>query len=100
MDGARGLLEVLGGQLRRKAHAVIVVAEGAGQHLMPQGAAAVDASGNKLHADIGVLLRDGIWVTSVSWGVPVNVRYIDPSYSIRGLAANAGRRHPMRHAGA
>jgi 6-phosphofructokinase 1 len=88
IEGPAGLLAVLIERLRRKAHAVIAVAEGAGQNAIPRDELQRDASGNVLHSDIGVYLRDRIIRHFRSLGVPVNVRYIDPSYSIRGLAAN------------
>jgi 6-phosphofructokinase 1 len=88
LDGERGLLAELGRRLERKRHAVIVVAEGAGQDLIPKDAAERDASGNVKHADIGVFLKDRITSHFHARKTPVNVRYIDPSYSIRGLAAN------------
>lgn len=88
LDGGRGLLAVLEERLRRKSHAVIVVAEGAGQHLIPRETVEKDASGNVKHADIGVFLRDRITAHFRAKSVPVNVRYIDPSYLIRGLPAD------------
>jgi 6-phosphofructokinase 1 len=66
---------------------VIVVAEGAGQQLIPQEGRQRDASGNLIHADVGVFLRGRIGAHFQALGRPVNVRYIDPSYLIRGLAA-------------
>jgi 6-phosphofructokinase 1 len=88
LDGPKGLLAVLEARLERKRHAVIVVAEGAGQHLIPKCDQKKDASGNVLHSDIGVFLKDRFTGHFKSQGKPVNVRYIDPSYAIRGLAAN------------
>ncbi|MGC8761305.1 MAG: ATP-dependent 6-phosphofructokinase [Bryobacteraceae bacterium] len=88
LEGERGLLAVLERRLERKAHAVIVVAEGAGQHLIPRESVEKDASGNVKHADIGVFLRDQITRHFRAKGIPVNVRYIDPSYLIRGLPAD------------
>jgi len=88
LDGPKGLLAVLQERLARKRHAVIVVAEGAGQNLIPRDSVQKDASGNTLHADIGVYLRDRIRTHFADRQVPVNVRYIDPSYIIRGQSAN------------
>jgi len=88
LDGERGLLAVLERRLERKRHAVIVVAEGAGQHLIPRDQVETDASGNIKHADIGLFLKDRIAAHFRARGTPVNVRYIDPSYTIRGLPAN------------
>jgi 6-phosphofructokinase 1 len=67
---------------------VIVVSEGAGQNLVPPSSLERDASGNVRHADIGVFLRERIVDYCRATGTTVNVRYIDPSYAIRGLAAN------------
>jgi 6-phosphofructokinase 1 len=88
LEGERGLLAVLEERLRRKSHAVIVVAEGAGQHLIPRETVEKDASGNVKHADIGLFLRDRISAHFRARSIPVNVRYIDPSYLIRGLPAD------------
>lgn len=74
-------------RLRRKAHAVIVVAEGAGQELaLTTG---TDASGNKLLGDIGLYLKAAFVDHFRRVGLPVAVKYIDPSYLIRSVAANA-----------
>jgi 6-phosphofructokinase 1 len=88
LEGPRGLLTVLEQRLSQNRHAVIVVAEGAGQHLIPRESTATDASGNILHADIGIFLRDRFRQHFAARQTPVNVRYIDPSYIIRGLMAN------------
>lgn len=88
LDGPRGLLQALQQRLKARQHAVIVVAEGAGQHLIPAETSHRDASGNVRHHDIGVFLRERILSHFSENRAPVNVRYIDPSYSIRGLAAN------------
>jgi 6-phosphofructokinase 1 len=67
---------------------VIVVAEGAGQNLLAE-AAEWDASGNRRHGDIGVFLREKIPERMRAQGVSVSLKYIDPSYMIRSLPANA-----------
>lgn len=88
LEGPRGLLTVLEERLSRKSHAVIAVAEGAGQDLISRRTIERDASGNIKHADIGLFLRDQIRDHFQAAGKPVNVRYIDPSYIIRSKAAN------------
>jgi 6-phosphofructokinase 1 len=88
LDGPNGFLKHLKERLRRKAHAVVVVAEGAGQNLLDQSGA-TDKSGNKRLADIGTYLRDQINASFAATGSEVNVKYFDPSYSIRSKAANA-----------
>ncbi len=68
-------------RIKRKAHAVIVVAEGAGQELVP--AEGTDASGNKKLGDIGLFLKKTIGDHFLQIHLPANIRYIDPSYTIR-----------------
>ena len=58
LEGEQGLFASLKRRLADRGHAVIVVAEGAGQELMAPAAAAFDQSGNKLHQDIGLYLKD------------------------------------------
>lgn len=81
-------LEALRERLVARGHAVIVVAEGAGQHLMGRGDTR-DASGNAKPGDIGLFLRQVIIDHFEGLGMPVNLKYIDPSYTIRSLPANA-----------
>jgi 6-phosphofructokinase 1 len=81
-------LKALQQRLERRRHAVIVVAEGAGQHLM-EGTGEKDASGNIRLVDIGLFLRDRIRAFFSQHGIAVNLRYFDPSYTIRSQPANA-----------
>jgi 6-phosphofructokinase 1 len=74
-------------RLRRRGHAVIVVAEGAGQELMESGAER-DASGNIRFKDIGIFLKDRINSHFQKIGMEATLKYIDPSYTIRGVPAN------------
>jgi len=86
LHGDKGILEFLRQRLRHRDHAVVVVAEGAGQrHLQSSGK--MDASGNVKLADIGVYLRD-LFKAELK-DVGVNLKYIDPSYIIRAASANA-----------
>ena len=89
LDGPKGFLSQLWRRLSERGHAVVVVAEGAGQDLLGGEGAGTDASGNKLHADIGVYLRDRIKDYFKQKKVETNVKYIDPSYTIRSVAANS-----------
>ncbi|MGE5358271.1 MAG: ATP-dependent 6-phosphofructokinase [Bacteroidales bacterium] len=82
-----GLVRALKERLQNRHHAVIVVAEGAGQHLM-QVAAQRDASGNVKHGDIGLFLRERILDNFNSAGEHISLKYIDPSYTIRSMPAN------------
>jgi len=87
LEGESGLLAVLHRRLLERRHAVIVVAEGAGQHLMPPSEKR-DASGNLLHRDIGTFLRDKIRDHFQAQRFPVVIRYFDPSYYIRSVPAS------------
>ena len=88
LHGKGGLFDVLEQRLKKRKHAVIVVAEGAGQEFFA-GDAGKDASGNILHKDIGILLRDEINTYFKGKNIPVTLKYIDPSYMIRSVSANA-----------
>lgn len=89
LEGERGFLATLEERLLRREHALVVVAEGAGQDLLAQEATERDASGNLKLGDIGVFLRDRIKDHFKQREVPVVVRYIDPSYMIRSTPADA-----------
>jgi len=88
LDGLNGLLEKLEKRLARRHHAVIVVAEGAGQYCF-DSEPKLDESGNVLKKDIGVFLKDKINKYMKSRGIKAGVKYIDPSYIIRSQPANA-----------
>ncbi len=87
LEGDCGLLTHLHRRILERHHAVIVVAEGAGQHLMPP-AEERDASGNLLHRDIGLFLRHKIRDYFQAQRLPVVIRYLDPSYYIRSVPAS------------
>jgi 6-phosphofructokinase 1 len=87
MEGPGGLLAKLERRLQKKNHAVVVVAEGAGQELL--GASTEkDASGNTKLKDIGGYLRDAFNAHFKARGIEMTLRYFDPSYQIRGRPAN------------
>ncbi|MHB8908319.1 MAG: ATP-dependent 6-phosphofructokinase [Syntrophales bacterium] len=91
MDGENGFLRVVEKRLRERAHCVILVAEGAGQeHLRKDGEPMeTDASGNPRLLDIGLFLKDATEEYFRRIGMEANVKYIDPSYMIRSVRANA-----------
>ena len=89
LEGKRGFLAALRQRVVKRAHAVVVVAEGAGQDLLETGPASRDASGNVKLKDIGLFLRDRIEAHFKSEKIPVVIRYFDPSYFIRSSPANA-----------
>jgi 6-phosphofructokinase 1 len=89
LHGKGGFLETLEQRIKKRHHAVIVVAEGAGQDLLRSGETRTDASGNVLHKDIGVFLKEEITRHFKSKNIPMTLKYIDPSYSIRSVPANA-----------
>jgi 6-phosphofructokinase 1 len=89
LDGPRGFLEALKRRVLKRAHAVIVVAEGAGQDLLSTGEEECDASGNVKLRDIGPFLRERIETWFKSEGVLATMRYLDPSYLIRSRPADA-----------
>ena len=70
-----------------KTHAVIVVAEGAGQELFKDQPERKDASGNILKNDIGEFLTRKIKEHFDKVGKEVNIKYFDPSYMVRSIPA-------------
>ncbi|MCJ7683174.1 MAG: 6-phosphofructokinase, partial [Desulfobacteraceae bacterium] len=80
-------LDALKDRLERRGHAVIVAGEGAGQDLM-EARQECDASGNIRFGDIGVFITDQIKNYFNEAGIEVNLKYIDPSYTIRSMPAN------------
>jgi 6-phosphofructokinase 1 len=83
-----GVVRAARQRIERDGYVVIVVAEGAGQGLLAK-AAEWDASGNRRHGDVGAFLRDKIPEAFRAEGISVSLKYIDPSYMIRSLPANA-----------
>lgn len=88
LDGDNGLLSALEKRLLNRRHAVIVVAEGAGQDLARQTASQRDASGNVRLQDIGAFLRQRIEAHFAGKNIEMTLRYFDPSYQIRSQPAN------------
>ena len=104
LEGEHGLLNQLKKRLIARDHAVIVVAEGAGQKFFEQnnptadsgigttGDSKVDASGNKKLEDIGIYLKQKITEHFKNINMPATLKYIDPSYIIRSVPAIPGER--------
>lgn len=98
LEGKGGFLESLAQRLEERGHAVVVVAEGAGQDVIAREIARggthdqeipeADASGNAPLHDIGTFLRERIGHHLAERGDPVYMKYFDPSYLIRSIPAN------------
>lgn len=88
LEGEGGFLNVLRRRIERRHHALIVVAEGAGWHLLKAFPEERDASGNVKRGDIGLFLKDRITEYFRNEGIAVQIRYFDPSYFIRSVPAN------------
>ncbi len=90
LEGENGFLMSLETRLDKKHHALIVVAEGVGKQLTENNSIQrVDASGNILHEDIGLLLKQKITEYFGEKKKPVSLKYIDPSYMIRSLPTDS-----------
>ncbi len=87
IDGENGLLRAIERRFSTKSHAVIVVAEGAGQELIKGEEQQRDASGNLRKKDIGEYLRLRIEDYFEQRGCEVSIKYFDPSYTIRSIPA-------------
>jgi 6-phosphofructokinase 1 len=88
LAGENGFLAALRRRLQSAHHAVVAVAEGAGQELIRDLPEETDASGNKRYADIGVYLKEQIVTDFKRAEIPVEVKYFDPSYFVRSVPAN------------
>jgi 6-phosphofructokinase 1 len=88
-EGDKGFLALLEERLKTRGHAVIVVAEGAGQKFFENRPEEKDASGNVKKGDIGIFLKEHIERHFNAQNMPTNLKYIDPSYVIRSVVANA-----------
>ena len=82
-----GLLADLEKRIKHRGHAVIVVAEGAGQEYLA-ASGQCDASGNVRLGDIGLFLKEKIISHFSGIGVEMTLKYMDPSYTIRSQPAN------------
>ena len=88
LDGENGLLTAIRKRVQASGHAVIVVAEGAGQELLSGHGGATDASGNAKLNDIGVFLKQKITDDFAAANLELNLKYFDPSYFVRSVKAN------------
>ena len=88
LDGPNGLLEHVKRRILERGHAVILVAEGAGQEFAPP-TGETDASGNIKYHDIGIFLKETLKSYFNDEGIPTSIKYIDPSYIIRSAPANS-----------
>jgi 6-phosphofructokinase 1 len=89
LDGPKALLAKLEKRLKTRNHAVIVVAEGAGQKFFEGDKDERDESGNIRLKDIGLYLKSKITEYFKAKNIEISLKYIDPSYMIRSLPANA-----------
>ena len=90
LDGPRGFLQALANRLNQQRHALVVVAEGAGQDLLAtETSPQRDKSGNFKLADIGPFLKKRIQRHFALQELELNLKYIDPSYIIRSAPASA-----------
>mgnify|MGYP001815441862 CR=1 FL=1 len=92
LEGPQGLLAALEERVAKRGHAVVVAAEGAGQKYFQEDREELDESGNILLKDIGIFLKNRIIGYFKEKKINISLKYIDPSYMIRSLPANANDR--------
>jgi 6-phosphofructokinase 1 len=92
LEGENGLFAHVRQRLLNRGHALMVVAEGCAETLLSQPGekARSDASGNQIYEDVGIYLRDRFKDHFKETGFKGQVRYIDPSYTVRSLPVTAG----------
>lgn len=88
LEGEKGFLAHLQRRIEKRHHAVVIIAEGAGQELFEKNNKK-DASGNKCFGDIGILLGDRINEYFKEKNISITLKYIDPSYQIRSARTTA-----------
>ena len=89
LEGENGFLNVLKKRIELKHHAMIVIAEGAGQHFFKNQIKEIDASGNIKLNDIGIFLKERIAAYFRDQKISISLKYIDPSYILRSATAIA-----------
>lgn len=91
LEGKKGFLTVLKKRMKSRGHAVILVAEGAGQDLFRENnrPPEKDPSGNVRLLDIGLFLQKAISDYFQKNNMEINLKYIEPSYLIRSVTSNA-----------
>ncbi len=91
LQGDQGFLRTLDKRIKNRGHAVILAAEGAGQDILRKDDAEqkTDASGNIRLQDIGLFLKHEIGKYFQDIRLEINLKYIEPSYMIRSVPANA-----------
>jgi len=89
LEGERGFLAALEKRMVQREHAVIAVAEGAGQKLLGNNGDERDASGNIKLNDVGLFLSRKIEEWFSTRRIPFVMRYFDPSYMVRSSPDNA-----------
>lgn len=88
LEGEQGCLPFLMQRVKEQGHAVVVVAEGAGEELLGKSTE-VDAGGNRKLPAIGEFLKSKIVAYFKEHGQETSIKYLDPSYMIRSVPANA-----------
>jgi 6-phosphofructokinase 1 len=86
LEGYNGFFHHLEERLKKRKHAVIIVAEGALEEQLSSGEK--DAGGNVKMGDVGAYLRDRIIKHFKAIPMEINLKYIDPSYIIRSAPAS------------
>jgi 6-phosphofructokinase 1 len=91
LEGKKGFLNTLKKRIKTRGHAVILVAEGAGQDILRKNIPPIekDPSGNIRLLDIGLFLKNEIEDYFRKIDLEINLKYIEPSYLIRSIPANA-----------
>ena len=88
LEGPNGIFPFLRKRVEEQKYAVVVLAEGAGEELVGVSGKVRDAGGNKELPEIGPFIVNAIKKYFEENGEGATMKYIDPSYTVRGVPAN------------
>lgn len=94
LGGEKGLYAQIIKRVKQKGYCLMVIAEGAEEGLINPNESItkekrLDGSGNLIYDDIGEFLEKAITEYGRGINEILNVSYIDPTYAIRSVPANA-----------
>lgn len=91
LRGEKGVIKFLEQRIKNRKCSVIVLSEGCNQSIRDYNLKVIgnEWDGEPVKEDIGLVLKREIKGYFAQKGIEANVKYIDPSYMVRDVPANA-----------